>query len=46
MQTVDQLNGRFGKNSLFFGATGVSEKWKGLLHSEMDWDQLPVVRIL
>ncbi len=46
MQTIDQLNGRFGKNRLFFGAAGVSEKWKGLLHSEMDWDQLPLVRLL
>ncbi len=49
MQTVDALNGRFGKNRLFFAATGVDPTWKPRRdelssHNTTEWDILPVVK--
>jgi DNA polymerase V len=44
METIDELNSRFGKNSLFFGAVGMRKKWKELLHTEMGFDHLPLVK--
>lgn len=46
METIDSLNARFGKNSLFFGAVGIREKWKELFHSEMGWEHLPLVKTI
>lgn len=47
-QTLDQLNQRFGKRALFYGATGLSKK--SLLHQEhkspaytTQWDCIPTV---
>ncbi len=50
MQAIDQLNGKFGKNSLFFGASGVDSSWHGKSnqhsgHNTTDWDHLPIVKI-
>lgn len=51
MQTIDCLNARFGKNSVFFGAVGTSANpaWKMRSnrcsqHNTTDWNALPIVR--
>jgi DNA polymerase V len=49
MNTIDTLNGRFGKNRLFFAAAGVNPTWgprKDELssHNTTEWDALPVVK--
>jgi len=28
LQTIDEINGNFGKNTIFYGAMGVNPKWK------------------
>lgn len=48
MYTVDALNERFGKDSLFFGAMGIDPQWKmrserRSRHSTTSWEELPVV---
>ncbi len=49
MQTVDMLNGRYGKNRLFFGAMGTSSSWKSRSrehsgHNTTEWNHLPTVK--
>lgn len=49
MHIVDSLNTHFGKNTLFFGAMGVSPKWKGRSercsnHYTTDWNELALVK--
>lgn len=49
MQTVDLLNGRLGKNRIFFGAMGVNPEWNSRSnehsgHNTLDWDHLPIVK--
>ena len=49
MKTVDLLNERFGKNSLFFGAMGTKPKWNSRKnelsdHNTIEWDHLPIVK--
>ena len=49
MHTIDALNGRFGKNRLFFAAAGVDPTWgprkEGLFsHNTTEWDALPLVK--
>ncbi len=51
MQAIDQLNGKFGKNSLFFGASGVNSSWHGKSNkhsglSTTEWDHLPTVKLV
>jgi DNA polymerase V len=48
MHTVDALNERFGKDSVFFGAMGTKERWKPgskqrSEHTTTSWDELPIV---
>lgn len=48
MQVVDALNARFKKNSLFFGAVGLSS-WKmgsdkRSAYNATEWDQLPIAK--
>ncbi|PJD94551.1 MAG: hypothetical protein CK425_11265 [Parachlamydia sp.] len=48
MRTVDALNARFGKNTVFFGAMGVNQTWKSRSemkssHNTTSWNHLPVV---
>jgi DNA polymerase V len=49
MKTVDQVNARWGRDTLRFGATGFGGRWQ--MHRERKtpsfttrWDQLPLVR--
>lgn len=49
MQTVDNLNERFGKGTIFFGAMGTRAEWKmrsdkRSSFSTTDWNALPTVR--
>jgi len=49
MQTVDALNARFGKNTLFYGAMGIDPQWKVRADRRSplyttSWDELPFVR--
>ena len=49
MQTVDLLNGRFGKNRLFFAAMGTNSQWNSRRdelsdHNTTEWDHLPIVK--
>lgn len=48
LKTVDDLNKKFGKNKLFFGAMGVDPQWKMRSdflssHNTTSWDHLPKV---
>lgn len=48
MQTIDSLNARFGKNTIFFGALGTNPRWKmrsdkRSLYNTTDWKALPIV---
>lgn len=47
MQTVDALNARFGKNTLFYGAMGINPAWRvrsdrRSRHYTTSWDELPI----
>lgn len=49
MQTVDRVNAIHGKNTLFFGALGVSQSWKAnskkaSAYNTTDWRRLPIVK--
>ncbi len=49
MDTIDQVNSHFGKNTLFFGAMGVNPTWKvksqlASLHNTTSWYHLPLVK--
>ena len=49
MHVVDNLNTRFGKNTLFFGAMGVAPKWKARCERRSnryttDWSELALAR--
>lgn len=49
MQTVDSLNARFGKNTVFFGALGTNPQWKMRSNSRSqynttEWNALPIVK--
>ena len=49
MQTVDMLNGRYGKNSVFFGAMGTTAAWESRSnqnsgHNTTEWNHLPIVK--
>lgn len=48
MRTIDALNQRYGKNTVFFGAMGVHQNWLSRCdqrsqHNTTSWDHLPVV---
>ena len=48
MQAVDTINAHFGKNSIFFGAMGVQQRWASrsehrTKYNTTSWEQLPVV---
>lgn len=48
MNTVDAVNGHFGKNTLFYGATGIDRPWKmrsdvRSCHYTTSWDNLKIV---
>lgn len=47
MHTVDALNERFGKNTVFFGAAGIDQSWKSRSeqrskHNTTSWGHLPL----
>lgn len=47
MQTVDAINGRHGKNTIFYGAMGINQAWKARCekssrHYTTDWDELAI----
>ena len=49
MQTIDALNNRFGKGTLFFAAAGTDPRWKmrsdkRSRHYTTDWDDLPIAK--
>ncbi len=47
-EVFDNLNSRFGKNTLFYGAMGVNPHWKMRrkenFKSDSSWDGLPIVK--
>lgn len=48
-EVFDDLNARFGKNTLFYGAMGVNPQWKmrrkeNYGSSSSNWDTLPIVK--
>ncbi len=48
MHAVDELNKKFGKNKIFFGAMGTSSHWHmkrdfKSCHNTTSWEQLPLV---
>jgi hypothetical protein len=48
MNTLDQLNSKYGKDSLFFASKGISDGWIGKKEklsniSTNDFDLLPMV---
>ncbi|MBA3239245.1 MAG: Y-family DNA polymerase [Parachlamydiaceae bacterium] len=48
-KVFDNLNKRFGKNTLFYGAMGVNPKWKMRSQKRSDgnsssWDNMPIVK--
>ena len=49
LHVVDEINARFGKNTLFYGATGVCPRWQMRCDHRSRryttcWDELPIVR--
>jgi len=49
MQTIDALNDRFGKDTLFFAAMGTNPVWKTRSdrrsrHYTTDWEDLPIAK--
>jgi DNA polymerase V len=49
LETVDALNKRFGKNTVFYGAMGIDRSWKVRSDSRSSryttcWDELPIVK--
>lgn len=49
MRTVDEVNARFGRGAVFFGAQGVNPQWKMRSDrrsqlSTTEWDALPIVK--
>lgn len=49
MQTVDDLNARFGKNTLFYGAMGTNPQWKMRCdrrsrHYTTSWEDLAIAK--
>lgn len=51
MHTVDFINASFGKNTIFFGATGVNPQWKMRSdrcssYNNTSWDSLPLVKAI
>ncbi|GGI16482.1 Y-family DNA polymerase [Oxalicibacterium faecigallinarum] len=48
MQTLDALNGQFGRNTLFMGSSGIQHRWSAKFESKTpryttDWSELPTV---
>jgi len=49
MHTVDAVNARFGKQSVFFGAMGVNTPWTGRIanrsgYNTTSWNRLPIAK--